>query len=73
MSMTESEINRVCTDVKQGARMLVGRDHAGRQKLKVVKGPFGLFVKRYECSEADISVIRTKLNPAVNKRAAAGR
>jgi hypothetical protein len=71
--MTESEINRVCTAVKHGARMMVGRDHTGRQKLKIIKGPFGLFVKRYECSEADISVIRAKLYPTAKKQATAGK
>lgn len=41
--------------------MLVGMDHLGRRKLKVVRGPFGLFVKRYECNEEDLAKIRSGL------------
>jgi hypothetical protein len=61
MKMTESEIDRVCIAVKRGARMMVGRDHMGRQKIKLIKGPFGLFVERFECSEADMATIRARL------------
>jgi hypothetical protein len=67
--MTEAEIDRVCSAVKRGARMLVGRDHMGRQKIKLVKGPFGLFVERFECSEVDVANItqRIKTTSSRNK------
>jgi hypothetical protein len=63
MRMTEDDIDRVCLAVKRGARMLVGRDPAGRQKIKLIKGPFGLFVERFECTEADVAAISKRLRP----------
>jgi hypothetical protein len=44
--------------------MLVGMDHLGRRKLKLVRGPFGLFVERYECNEEDLAKIRLGLKQA---------
>jgi hypothetical protein len=64
LKMTEDDIDRVCLAVKRGARMLVGRDHMGRQKIKLIKGPFGLFVERFECTEADVTTITRRLKPA---------
>lgn len=61
MKMSEAEIDRICSSVSRGAKLLVGRDPAGRSKIKLVSGPFGLFVKRFECSEGDIEFIRKKL------------
>jgi hypothetical protein len=60
--LPESELNRICKAVQKGAKLMVGRDHAGRQKLKLVKGPFGLFVERVECTEADLAFIRKSLS-----------
>jgi hypothetical protein len=60
--LSESERKRICTVVKKGAKILVGRDHSGRQKIKLVKGPFGLFVERIECSDVDVSIIRKMLS-----------
>ena len=68
VKMTENDIDRVCLAVKRGARMLVGRDHMGRQKIKLVKGPFGLFVERFECTEADVAIITRRLKPATTTR-----
>jgi hypothetical protein len=59
--MTEAEIARVCESVRRGAEMLVGRDKTGRSKLKLVRGPFGLFVERYQCSEEDLAAIKARL------------
>jgi hypothetical protein len=61
MNMSNVDIDRVCLSVRRGARMLVGRDHAGRQKIKLIKGPFGLFVERFECSDADLALIKSRL------------
>jgi hypothetical protein len=60
--LSESERKRICECVRKGARMLVGRDHTGRQKIKLVKGPFGLFVERIECTETDLIYIRKALS-----------
>ncbi len=68
MKMTEADIDRVCLAVKRGARMMVGRDHMGRQKIKLIKGPFGLFVERFECDEAEIDIIRARLSRKPQKQ-----
>jgi hypothetical protein len=68
MSMNEFDIDRVCKAVKRGARMYIGRDFTGRQKLKIVRGPFGLFVRRYECSEEDLTAIRGHLSTTSKKQ-----
>jgi hypothetical protein len=60
--LSESERKRICSIVRGGAKMLVGRDHAGRQKIKLIKGPFGLFVERIECTETDLIYIRKVLS-----------
>jgi hypothetical protein len=64
--LSESELNRVCRSIQRGAKLLVGRDHAGRQKIKLVKGPFGLFVERIECNEEDMAFIRHRLKQSVS-------
>jgi hypothetical protein len=56
--LSEAEIKRICKSVKRGAKLLVGSDHTGRKKIKLVKGPFGLFVERLECSDKDLEFIR---------------
>lgn len=66
--LSESERVRICSVVKNGAKLLVGRDHTGRQKIKLIKGPFGLFVERIECNEEDVAFIRKSL---ANKKSAA--
>lgn len=59
--MTEAEINWVCERVLKGGRLLIGRDPAGRQKLKVKHGPFGLFTERFICSEEDLHIVKSRL------------
>ncbi len=61
--LSASERVRICRAVKKGAKLLIGRDHTGRQKLKLVDGPFGLFVERIECDEDDLSFIKKALEP----------
>jgi hypothetical protein len=65
--MTESEISRVCASVKRGAQMLVGRNHMGMRKIKLVRGPFGLFVERYECSDDDLALIKSRIGEMPTK------
>jgi hypothetical protein len=60
--LSENDLQRICHSVKKGAKLLVGRDHTGRQKIKLIKGPFGLFVERLECSEKDLAFIRQNLS-----------
>ena len=59
--LSETERRRICTAVENGAKLMIGRDPTGRQKIKIVKGPFGLFVERYECSDVDLMQIRKQL------------
>jgi hypothetical protein len=59
--LSDAERIRICKIVKKGAKLLVGRDHSGRQKIKLVKGPFGLFVERFDCTEQDLNFIRNSL------------
>jgi hypothetical protein len=64
--LSELERKRICNSVRSGAKMLVGRDHTGRQKIKLVKGPFGLFVERFECTETDLIYIRKALSKSTS-------
>lgn len=59
--MTEAEITRVCTWVKHGGKLLIGRDPSGRKKLKIKHGPFGLLTSRYQCSETDLQRLKARL------------
>jgi hypothetical protein len=59
--LLEKDLIRICNSVKRGAKLMVGSDHAGRKKIKLVKGPFGLFVERLECTEKDLEFIRKTL------------
>jgi hypothetical protein len=59
--MTEAEIDKVCSLIHKGAKLYVGRDHAGRQKLKIVHGPFGLMTERFRCTVEDFQTLRQRL------------
>jgi hypothetical protein len=67
MSLSQREISRVCRLVNRGSKLLVKRDSAGRQKLKIPRGPFGVFTERYECSDEDLQIIRQKLSIKTKK------
>jgi hypothetical protein len=69
MKLSEFERDRISRAVARGAQMLVGRDHAGRIKLKVKRGLFGLVVDRYNCIDADLEDIRIRLKALSNKAA----
>jgi hypothetical protein len=56
------DMDRVCKSVQHGAKLFIGRDHAGRQKVKLVKGPFGLFVERFECTEDELKALKRMIN-----------
>ena len=59
--MTEAEIDLICKKVAKGARLLIGRDHSGRQKIKLVSGIFGLLTTRLQCDDNDIAKLRMRL------------
>jgi hypothetical protein len=56
------DVDRVCKSVQHGAKLYIGRDHAGRQKIKLVKGPFGLFVERHDCTDEELTSLKRKLS-----------
>jgi hypothetical protein len=60
--MTDAEMQRVCNLVHKGAKLYVGRDHAGRQKLKIIHGPFGLLTQRFRCTIEDFQVLKQRLS-----------
>jgi hypothetical protein len=62
VAMTESELVEVCNLINRGGKLYVGRDHAGRQKLKIVHGPFGLMTHRYRCSYEEFEHLKQRLS-----------
>lgn len=66
--MLESDFNRVCLKIGSGAKFQLGRNHAGRIKLKLYGGPFGMFVRRFDLSDAEILRLRQVLNQTEARR-----
>ena len=66
--MLEGDFNRVCRKISSGAKFQLGRNHAGRMKLKLYGGPFGLFVRRFDISDADVIRLRQVLDLTSAKR-----
>ena len=54
-----SEVNEM---VQNGAKLFIGRNATGRPKIKIVRGPFGLFVSRYEMEEQQCDKLKNQLN-----------
>jgi hypothetical protein len=48
--------------VKKGVKLFLGRSANGAPKVKIVKGPFGLFVSRYAIAEDEFQLLKTKLD-----------
>ncbi len=61
-TMSDNEISLICLWVNRGAKLLVGSNHSGHRKIKVVRGPFGLMTKRFKCSEFDVQRLRKRLS-----------
>ncbi len=59
--MTDNELSKICTWMTRGAKLYIGRDHAGRSKIKVVHGPLGIFTERYQCDDQDIQELNRRL------------
>ena len=58
--MTEQELTNVTNWVSKGAKLYIGRDHSGRQKIKVTRA-WGLLVQRYQCSESDLAYLKQRI------------
>lgn len=62
VAVTDAEIAKICKWVSRGATIYIGRDHAGRQKLKVLHGPFGIVASRFRCDERDLVKLKSLLS-----------
>ncbi len=60
--MTEEQIQHICKLVHNGGKLYVGREASGRQKLKIVRGPFGLLTERFHCTPEDLKSVRQHLS-----------
>ncbi len=60
--MTEQEMVRICRLVERGAKLLIGRNPSGGRKIKLVRGPFGMMTERYELTNQELDLLRSKLD-----------
>ena len=60
--MKTVEASEVYEMVQNGAKLFIGRDALGHPKIKVVRGPFGLFVSRFTIDEKECELLKSKLN-----------
>ena len=67
--MIESEFQHVSRRIGSGAKFWLGRNAAGRMRLKLYIGPFGFFTQRYEIDDAELQRLRRVLALTANKRA----
>jgi hypothetical protein len=58
----EFEYDNLCNLLSKGAKLLIGRDAAGRHKLKVKTGPFGMITKRFTLDERHMEKLRRDFN-----------
>lgn len=67
--MTDQDIDSICKKIRRGAKLYFGRDHAGREKIKLVHGPFGVFTERYQLDHDSMGRLKAKLNSSDIKAA----
>lgn len=60
-SLSSEEFELICGWVAKGGKLLIGRDHSGGRKIKIVRGPFGLLTQRFSCSEQDVESLRIRM------------
>ncbi|MDE2446447.1 MAG: hypothetical protein KGO94_09725 [Alphaproteobacteria bacterium] len=53
---------KVMTMVKKGCKLYLGRSSNGDPKVKVARGPFGIFVWRYAIDEEQFQILKTSLD-----------
>jgi hypothetical protein len=56
--MTDTELRKVCRWITEGGQLFIGTDNDGRQKIKIVHGPLGMFVHRYEIDEHELLTLK---------------
>lgn len=47
--------------IKNGAKLFIGKNASGLPKIKVVRGPFGLFVSRYNIDLQQCELLKNRL------------
>jgi hypothetical protein len=71
--MLDSKLEKIGSRITRGARFQLGRNAAGALRLKLYRGPFGVFVSRYRLDDADLAKLRafiTKNSEARSAKAA---
>ena len=48
--------------VRKGGKLFIGRNAAGSPKVKIIHGPFGLFVSRFKIDEQQCRILKSKLS-----------
>jgi hypothetical protein len=59
--MRDQEILDICSAVRKGAEVRIGRNHLGKTKIKLARGPFGLWVERFEANEEQAEILKQQL------------
>ncbi len=59
--LQDRDINQIYAAVNDGAKVYIGRNHLGKTKIKLSRGPFGLWVQRFEANEQQTEMLKAKL------------
>lgn len=54
----ELEYDHLCDLLSKGAKLLIARDAAGRHRLKLRTGPFGMITKRFTLDHKSMEQLR---------------
>ena len=59
--MSDPEVERICKLVNGGAKLMIGRNHQGQSKIKIIRGPFGILSERFYVSEEQLIGVKDRL------------
>jgi hypothetical protein len=68
--MTDVELRKVGRWLTEGGKLFIGTDEDGTQKIKVVHGPLGMFVHRYEINETQLLELKEMILKSMKTQAA---
>jgi hypothetical protein len=68
--MTEVELRKVSRWIAEGGKLFIGTDDEGCQKIKVVHGPLGMFVHRFEIAEGELLALKELILQSMKTNAA---
>jgi hypothetical protein len=57
--MTSDEMVSAKKWISRGAKLQIGRDYAGRQKIKISHGPLQIFTHRFSVSDAEVAELKS--------------